>query len=246
MQNEKPMDKLHSAFGFTTPIPDQVIEALPKIGAEGFTLFSYLMYRIYNNKRESGNFTAFPSRATILSETGLSNRKLNKAIGALEDAGFLERKKRFGASVIYTLKPSSSTMDELPFSSPSTEDHQSIHNGSPVHPQRMTNQDKSNQDESNNNKKAVVDSPNSKSKELELSSFLSSKKESKKLLSTYEDKRVYNELAYCREHGKGPGWLIASLEHGWDIQRHSHEPQPIGSMSMEEFEARSAGAEMAT
>ena len=103
-EGKRAMDKLHSEFGFTTPIPDCVIQAIPEIGPEGFTMFCYLMFRIYNDKRTRGEFIAWPSWKNMQIQTGLSNHKISKGLKALVKAGFLERKKRFSNSVIYKLK----------------------------------------------------------------------------------------------------------------------------------------------
>lgn len=103
-ENERTMDKLHSEFGFSTPIPDCVIEAIPEIGAEGLTMFCYLMFRIYNDKRTRGEFVCWPSWENMQIQTKMSRRKIGKGLKALAKAGFLERKRRFSDSTIYRLK----------------------------------------------------------------------------------------------------------------------------------------------
>jgi len=98
------MDKLHSEFGFTTPIPDVVIQAIPEIGSEGFTMFCYLMYRIYSDKRIRGDFSAWPSWKNMEIQTRMTRHKIGKGLKALEEHGFLTRRKRFSKSIIYTLR----------------------------------------------------------------------------------------------------------------------------------------------
>ena len=102
-KKEQPLDELHTTFGFTTPIPDEIIKALPKIGADAFSVWCYLMFRIYNNRRASGEFVCWPSYNLISEDTGLSRHRISKAIKTLETKKWIARRKRFSGSTIYTL-----------------------------------------------------------------------------------------------------------------------------------------------
>lgn len=93
------MSKLVDRIGQFTTIPNSVIQLWPNIGIEGMCLFVYLRYRT-NSTTE----TAFPSYETIENDTGLNRHQIARAIRKLESAGLVERKRRFSASTIYTLK----------------------------------------------------------------------------------------------------------------------------------------------
>jgi hypothetical protein len=93
------MSKLVDRIGQFTTIPNSVIQLWPKIGVDGMTLFVYLRYRT-NAQTE----TAFPSLDTIQQDTSLPRKRIVKAAKKLEEAGLVERKRRFSASTIYTLK----------------------------------------------------------------------------------------------------------------------------------------------
>ena len=92
------MSKLSDQIGQFITIPVSVVKAIPQIGKDAFVLFSYLRFR--TNSR-SGK--AFPSFDKIQEDTGLVRRKIAAALRSLESAGFVTRKRRFGASTIYTL-----------------------------------------------------------------------------------------------------------------------------------------------
>lgn len=93
------MSKLVDRIGQFTTIPNSVIQLWPKIGVDGMTLFVYLRYRT-NSQTE----TAFPSLDTIQRDTTLPRKRIVKAAKLLEQVGLVDRKRRFGASTIYTLK----------------------------------------------------------------------------------------------------------------------------------------------
>ena len=89
----KKVDKLHSEFGFTIPIPDEVIQSLPDIGSAGLAMFCYLMYRTYNDKRTQGEISAWPNLENMLIQTGMAPQEIQKGLKALEDNGFLPRRE---------------------------------------------------------------------------------------------------------------------------------------------------------
>lgn len=93
------MSKLVDRIGQFTTVPNSVIELWPKIGIDGMALFVYLRYRT-NGQTE----TAFPSFDTIHQDTCLTRKRIAQAARKLEEAGLVARKRRFGASTIYTLK----------------------------------------------------------------------------------------------------------------------------------------------
>ena len=91
--------KLFDKIGQFTTIPNSVIAMWPTIGLDAMALFLYLRYR---TNAQTGD--AFPSFDTIRVDTGLTRRRIAIAARKLEKAGLLERKRRFSASTIYTLK----------------------------------------------------------------------------------------------------------------------------------------------
>jgi hypothetical protein len=104
------MSKLVDKIGQFTTIPNSVIAMWPKIGVDAIALFLYLRYR---TNSQTGD--AFPSFETIRNDTGLTRKRIAIAAKSLELAGLVERKRRFSASTIYTLKLPD-TMDSKPIS----------------------------------------------------------------------------------------------------------------------------------
>lgn len=98
------MSKLSDTIGAFTTIPNTVIDMIPKIGPEAFTLWSYLRFR---TNGQSG--VAFPSYNTIYKDTGLHPRKIAEALRRLETWELVTRNKRFGRSTEYTLRMPSPT-----------------------------------------------------------------------------------------------------------------------------------------
>lgn len=92
------MSTLFDRIGQFTTVPNSVIRLMPKIGCDGMALFVYLRYRT-NSETE----VAFPSYDTIQLETGLTRRRIAKAIRLMEVKKIMERKRRFGQSTLYTL-----------------------------------------------------------------------------------------------------------------------------------------------
>lgn len=130
------MSKLTDRIGTFTAFPNSVIKLWPAIGVDGISLFLYLRYRT-NSETE----IAFPSYDTIKKDTTISRNRIAKAIRALESAGVMERKRRFGNSTIYTLKtpisPTAGLMEDSPLV-PQQDDSSPVAGRSLV-PQRATN-----------------------------------------------------------------------------------------------------------
>ena len=107
------MSKLSDKIGSFTAFPNAVIKLWTKIGVDGIALFLYLRYRT-NYETE----VAFPSYDKIRADTGLTRRRIAKAIRSLEAVKVVERRRRFGNSTVYTLKlpesEVSSVAPELP------------------------------------------------------------------------------------------------------------------------------------
>ncbi len=92
------MSKLSDEIGQFASIPHTVIKMCPEITADGLALFTYLRYR---TNHDTGD--AFPSYDTIQKDTGMSRRRIARALRALIDAGVATRKRRFSGSTIYSL-----------------------------------------------------------------------------------------------------------------------------------------------
>lgn len=99
-----PPSKLVDEIGQFTVIPNWIIRLGGQIGPDGLALILALRY--HSGAVDSGSF---PSYDTLQSETGLTRRRIAKAIRNLESMTLLERKKRFGQSTIYTIKTRIST-----------------------------------------------------------------------------------------------------------------------------------------
>lgn len=130
------MSKLTDRIGTFTAVPNSVIKLWPVIGVDGMALFLYLRYRT-NSETE----VSFPSYDTIKKDTTISRNRIAKAIRALEAAGVMERKRRFGDSTLYTLKapisPATGLMEDPPVV-PQRDDSSPVAGRSLV-PQQATN-----------------------------------------------------------------------------------------------------------
>jgi hypothetical protein len=93
------MSRLKDELGFFVTVPETLVERAAEIGTDALTLFVYLRYRT-NRKRGE----AWPGYERIGRDLGWGNSRISQAIHALESAGYLERRKRFGATTCYTLK----------------------------------------------------------------------------------------------------------------------------------------------
>jgi hypothetical protein len=92
------MSLLSDRIGQFTTLPNSVIKMWPVIGMNAFALFVCLRYH------SDEKAVCFPGYDTITAETGLGRHAIAKAIRALEQAGLIERKRRFSNSTVYTLK----------------------------------------------------------------------------------------------------------------------------------------------
>lgn len=91
---------LSDRIGSFVAIPQAFVDDAT-ISHEAFRLFVVL--RSYTSARSSEQ-VAFPDYDTIKARTGIGNyTKIARAIRDLESAGWLERRKRFGQSTVYTL-----------------------------------------------------------------------------------------------------------------------------------------------
>jgi len=92
--------KLVDEIGQFTIVPNWVVDMGGIIGPDALALYTALRYF---------GEGAFPSYDTIQLKTGLTRRRIANAIRKLETNGLLERRRRFGASTVYTLKMRIST-----------------------------------------------------------------------------------------------------------------------------------------
>lgn len=93
--------KLYSKMGKFTVIPNSFVQDMKNLPPAAHSMFVILSYHI-NIKRDDED--VFPSYVTLKEETGLAFSTIAKGIKALMDAGWLERRKRFGGSTVYTIK----------------------------------------------------------------------------------------------------------------------------------------------
>lgn len=101
--------KLSDQIGQFVTIPFSFIEQSSQLSHIAFRLFILLRY--YTNGKTGDSF---PTYDLIQENTGMKRRTIAKAIRELEAAGWIERKRRFGSSTIYTIKipaPISAQMD---------------------------------------------------------------------------------------------------------------------------------------
>ena len=221
--NSKPMDKLHTEFGFTTPIPDEIIKAMPAIKPAGFTVWCYLMFRIYNAKRTAGTFDCFPGVNLISKETGIGRGTVIKAIKCLEKEGFLIKKRRFSNSTIYTLtgtevqksKNWTNEVESIIFESPEVQklDYQKSKICTTEVQKLDSNQDKDNQDEDLTKKKININT---------LLSKIGIKKAAiKTLINEKPIERLRHgldvyEQGIARKEPLKPGWYMDFINEDWD------------------------------
>jgi hypothetical protein len=99
MKQNNEQESLYDKIGQFITVPYSFIHNSRALSFHARWLFVALRY--YTNG-ESGN--AWPSYKTIQELTRMRREKINSSIKELEDAGWLERKKRFSNSTIYTLK----------------------------------------------------------------------------------------------------------------------------------------------
>jgi DNA-binding transcriptional regulator GbsR (MarR family) len=85
-------------------MPDLVIEKWAVLGTDAVAMFLYLRNKTNRQRGHPLQGCAWPKFETMTKETGMSNRRIARALSVLEDKNLLERKKRYGRSVVYTLK----------------------------------------------------------------------------------------------------------------------------------------------
>ena len=91
---------LKDKLGAFTAIPRQIIYA-KYLTPEAFRLFSYFRSMPSANSEAS---TAFPGYRTIREDIGLSFNVIAKSTRELEHHGWITREKRYGGTVVYTLR----------------------------------------------------------------------------------------------------------------------------------------------
>jgi DNA-binding transcriptional regulator YhcF (GntR family) len=102
------MSKFTDEWGRFAAIPYAFIEQSQNLSAHARWLFVVL--RSYTNQKTE---CAWPSYDQLQEITRWSRPTVSKAIKELEEYGWLERRKRFGAPVIYVLKRPNSSQNEL-------------------------------------------------------------------------------------------------------------------------------------
>lgn len=90
--------KLYDKIGQFVTIPFAFIESAKDLSSSAFRMF--VMLRYYTNGKTGD---AFPSYAELEKSTGMNRHTIAKAIRELMTAGWLERKRRFNDSTIYTI-----------------------------------------------------------------------------------------------------------------------------------------------
>ena len=92
------MGYLKDQWGFTTAMPETVIELTSEIGSDAVFIFLYLRYR--TNKKRG---VAWPNYETMRHDIGWGKQRISNALQALEENKLLTRHKRYGKSTEYTL-----------------------------------------------------------------------------------------------------------------------------------------------
>lgn len=96
----KPLDGLISRWGNFTALPVKLIELIPEIREDAFTLACVLFYHVNHDRNEE---VAWPGYDRLREMTGLRNQRISDGLKKLESAKLLVRRRRFGASTIYIL-----------------------------------------------------------------------------------------------------------------------------------------------
>lgn len=151
MSKSKLLDKI----GQFTTIPNSIIELWPAIGIDGMALFVYLRYR---TNGQTGD--AFPSYDRITSDTLLTRRRIAQAIRQLESAGLIERKRRFSASTIYTLKIPDSISTDAELIEPTISTHAGLPLVHHLHANQIENNKIENNTSPNGETAPAIEEPN--------------------------------------------------------------------------------------
>src|SRR5262245_50453591 len=93
------MSKFTDEWGTFTAVANAFIEQSLNLSVHAKWMF--VLLRFHTNQKSE---CAWPSYDQLQALTGLSRTTVSKAIRELEEYGWLERRKRFGASVVYVLK----------------------------------------------------------------------------------------------------------------------------------------------
>lgn len=99
MEQSNEQESLYDRIGPFVTIPHSFIHDSRALSFHARWLFVALRYYTHGKLG-----TAWPSYTTIQKLTRMRREKINSSIKELEDAGWLERKRRFSNSTIYTLK----------------------------------------------------------------------------------------------------------------------------------------------
>ena len=235
--SNKPMDKLLSEFGFVTPIPDEIITALPAIKPSGLAVWCYLMSRIYNAKRTEGNFDCFPGIDLISKETGVGRGTVIKAINLLEEAGLLTKKRRFGNSTIYTLtssnvrKSKNCTTEGKP---PEVQnlDYQKSKNET-IEVQKLdTNQYEDNQDKESNQEEDI--NINASLQKLGIKPSAIKTLINEKTIERLQHGIDVYEQGLLRKKELKPGWFMDFINEDWDDPSW-YEPDPDNDTARQRY-----------
>jgi len=79
-------------------VPKEIIDRWREIGANGVALYLYLIHW-----RDRNGGRASPAYADIRRDTGWSEGRISETLRILEGAGFLQRRKRWDGSTVYSL-----------------------------------------------------------------------------------------------------------------------------------------------
>ena len=212
--NKQPMDELTQAFGFFTPIPDEVIAAMPEIKTSGFAVYCYLMSRIYSGKREGGDFKCWPGQDLIAKEMGISKPTVKAAVERLVEHGFVSIEKRFSGSIKYTLTQKQRIFDseEEPIKSKESFTPESkflsLKSKESLPESRITNLEQFNQEESIN--------INTILKEIGIKESMIKTLCNKKPLERLEHGVEVYQQGILRKEPLKPGWLVRFFQEGWE------------------------------
>lgn len=127
--------RLHNRHGNFTLVPNGFVFA--KVSHESFRLYVVLLSHVKGNAADGG--VVFPDYERLKNITGIkSYSTIAKCIRELESAGWVERKRRFGDSTLYTL--TSPTPDVVMEATSPTPDVASVLHGVESSPTRRVGQ----------------------------------------------------------------------------------------------------------
>ncbi len=193
--------KLTDEWGFFTPVPELVIEAMPELGTDAVTLFMYLRYKTHRRKG-----SAWPSYTQISEATGWGRRRISNAIKALDAGGWLSKRKRFSNTTVYTLtRPphvggaSSSEMELMDAASNRATEPQKSRNGTTEVAERDATQDLTTQDLKDPRQKRARNSAHPLSAQLYRSNLLlTPPKQAREIMEQIVDGRYLDWARHLR------------------------------------------------